>query len=92
MEKDDEVTQAYHQGFYSALKGVLFLTEHANSVAEVTETINDVLNEMFEAGDFDNLDTGVDELIELTREAERLGKVDEFFDMLDQEIEKRGGR
>ena len=85
-----EYEEAYTQGFYSALKGVLFLCEDAKNVEYVVETINEVIEELRKDGDLDNINTGVDELIELTREADRLGVIDEFMAKLDEEIEKRG--
>lgn len=88
---ESEYDKGYIQGFYSALKGSRFVAETAESKSEIIEAIDDTLDEMRKAGELDDIDTGVDELIEIISIADKAGVVDKIFDALDDEIKKHEG-
>jgi hypothetical protein len=82
--------RGYLQGFYSALKGVLYIANTEGvTIHELVDAINETLSDMEADGELVGIDTRVDELIGLAEEAERQGKVEEFFDLLDEAYGKR---
>lgn len=81
----DNTEKAYIQGFYAALKGVLYIANTDKSTKQdIVDAVNDTLLEMQEDGDLEHIDTRVDELIDLVRIAESQGREDEFFEALDR--------
>lgn len=85
MTTKGEREQGYIQGFYAALKGVLYVADSADStLADVTDAIHSTLEEMVEDGDMQYIDNRVDELIELVKLAEASGREEEFFATLDK--------
>lgn len=76
---------AYIKGFYAASKGVLYCLEDKDSTVEsVRDAILYTLDEMKQNGDLDGLDSQVDELIDLVKQAEAMGREDELFALLDK--------
>lgn len=88
--KNTAEEQAYIQGFYSALKGTLYILNSKDaSIDAARGAIMETLAEMEADGELEGIDHRVDELIDLANEAERIGKVDEFFEILDEAFGKK---
>lgn len=82
--------KAYLKGFYAALKGILYCCEDAEStVGYIRDAVLSTLEEMENAGDLEDIDSEVDELIDLVKDAEAMGKTEELFKLLD---ERFGGK
>lgn len=88
----DELERAYIQGFYTALKGARFCAQGANTPQDVINDIDATLEVMRADGDLDHVNTGVDELIDIVAEAERLGVADSVLDAIEEEIRRKGSK
>lgn len=88
----DELERAYLQGFYSALKGARFCATGAKTPQDVIDDIDATLEIMRAEGDLEHINTGVDELIDIVSEAERLGVADTVLEAIEEEIRRKGSK
>lgn len=76
----------YKQGFYTALKGTRYIATTSKSYKDVIEGIDDAIDAMRRDGDLENVDTGVDKLLELMEVAEKAGIAEKFMDEIEKSL------